>query len=153
MCDIIFERYQWINVWNYFSTTISHYDWYYWTRQKLSMIRQKCLNDINDLMCDIVFLQQSVIMIDIIGLVKNYQWSVKNVWTISIIKSMIIITLFFWQKSRNVWTISFITSVIINDSLKYVFRILDWNIKSLFKPANDNVFCNNSISNMIILLF
>ena len=111
------------------------------------------LNDINDLMCDIIFLQQSVIMIDIIGLVKNYQWFVKNVWTISIIKSMIIITLFFWQKSRNVWTISFITSVIINDSLKYVFRILDWNIKSLFKPANDNVFCNNSISNMIILLF
>jgi len=111
------------------------------------------LNDINDLMCDIIFLQQSVIMIDIIGVVKNYQWFVKNVWTISIIKSMIIITLFFWQKSRNVWTISFITSVIINDSLKYVFRILDWNIKSLFKPANDNVFCNNSISNMIILLF
>jgi len=59
------------------------------------MIRQKCLNDINDLMCDIVFLQQSVIMIDIIGLVKNYQWFVKNVWTISIIKSVIIITLFF----------------------------------------------------------
>jgi len=43
------------------------------------------LNDINELMCEIIFLQQSVIMIDIIGLVKNYQWFVKNVWTISMI--------------------------------------------------------------------